>query len=327
MAKIRPKHRDEDPDPSDDVWALAPDQKQLSDQERARDVPGALEEAIGRRGGYGADTSGEIGYADMGHNRRIDEPVGDAYESDPCDRDHGAELSITYVFRPHESDQHEAQAAHDSAPEQNRLGIAIAIDQAGNDAGGYDHAKPIEHDELADILRPVLLLCEDQRNGKTDDTRQQRLRGNSDAEDRLEKLGVGDHVSAVGRKAPHRGTQSADGLPASSDTRQHRKRIQGRDQPYPAGDGEHALRVKGIHQQRADRHSGKHAALEAQHDDRRALGLLVGRGHIQNVTLNTDQQQALTDTRERPKPGHLEDSDAAGPGPGRWRPPGSGRQR
>src|SRR6266568_2412355 len=74
------------------------------------------------------------------------------------------------------------------APEQDRIRIARAINQSGYMAGRRDDAEPIEHDDLADILLPILQLAEQQGQRAGAGSGQDGLRGNADAEDGVEEF-------------------------------------------------------------------------------------------------------------------------------------------
>ena len=182
--------------------ALPPNEEVLADQERTGDMPDALEEPVGRRHRIGADLRRQIGMRDMRHHRRIDEAVSDADDEDARDRRRSAEHPLPTRRRAHQPDEHQADPL--MAAPQNRIASVLPVrsTSARHVGAGRDHADAVQHDDLADLLLPIPVLAEQQRQRESDRAGQDRLGGNADAEHRLEEFAAADDLLQVARDAP-----------------------------------------------------------------------------------------------------------------------------
>ena len=150
---------------------------------------------------------------------------------------------------------------------------------------------------------------EKQRQREGDGSGQDRFGGNADAEHRLEEFAAADDALRSLADSPM-AAPSRPSHPSPDVAGDQQHAVERRRKADRAADHEHALRMQVIHEQRADRHSGDHAALKAEHDDGGALRLFLGRGHGQDVGLDADEQHALPDAGQR----------RAAPSSGRCRP-------
>ena len=101
--------------------------KNCATQDRSRDMAGALEETVAGRHRIGADPLRQFGLRHMGHDRRVDEAVRDADETRRAGDDQPTVPIMSVADadrRPISPIMHQADAAHDGAPEQDRFAVA-----------------------------------------------------------------------------------------------------------------------------------------------------------------------------------------------------------
>src|ERR1700674_1866683 len=119
-----------DPNSTDDVCSLAPDQEELAEQERARDMSAALDESVGSHGRVCANALCEVGLTHMRNHRCINETMSHADQQHCYDHDNRANQAIAEYGRTHRSDHDEADAAHRCTGEERHLGVLCAVPQA-----------------------------------------------------------------------------------------------------------------------------------------------------------------------------------------------------